>query len=110
MHWARGGRPDNSEAIADAMTWGAPAEFIDALRADDTEHLFAVSPSCWPTITAWLLIETQWRAGPGGAIGLDYPAVFQTLDRCRVDDPDGEVFAGIQLMEAAALNEIHRKR
>ena len=70
MHWARGGRPDNSEAIADAMTWGAPAEFIDALRADDTEHLFAVSPSCWPTITAWLLIETQWRAGPGGAIGV----------------------------------------
>ena len=54
-------------------------------------------------------MDTQWRMGPAGPIGLDNTAVFQTLDRCKISDPDGELFAGIQVMERAALAVIYRK-
>jgi hypothetical protein len=47
--------------------------------------------------------------GSGGPIGLDNTAVFDTLDRCKISDPDGELFAGIQVMERAALAAIYRK-
>lgn len=51
----------------------------------------------------FLRVQTQWRMGFGGATGLDYPAVFQTMDRCKIADPDGELFAGVQAIEFAAL-------
>lgn len=92
--------------MRDAIAWGAPQEVIDAMRAENA--LFAVAPENWPTITAWCAVETQWRMGPRFPIGLDYPAVFATLDRCRITDPDGTVFAGLQVMERAALREIIR--
>lgn len=47
--------------------------------------------------------------GSGGPIGLDYGAVFQLLDRCKIADPDGTLFAGLQVMERAALAVIYRK-
>lgn len=54
-------------------------------------------------------MDTQWRMGPSGPIGLDYGAVFQALDRCHIADPDGALFAGLQVMERAALAVIYRK-
>ena len=54
-------------------------------------------------------VETQWRQGPAGPAGLDNAAVFQTLDRCRIDDADGRIFDGLQLMERAALAAMYSK-
>jgi Phage related hypothetical protein (DUF1799) len=93
--------------VADAISWGAPPEVIDAMRAEDA--LFAVAPENWPVICAWCAVDTQWRMGPRMPIGLDYPAVFVTLDRCRIADHDGAVFAGLQVMERAALREFIRE-
>lgn len=66
-----------------------------------------VEPEAWPVVQIWLRVQTQWRvAGMGGAIGLDYPAVFGVMDRARIDDNDGELFAGVQVMEVAALRAL----
>lgn len=51
---------------------------------------------------------TQWRilSGPGGILhlGLDYPGVDVVLRRLAPDDADpDQIFADIQVMEAAAL-------
>lgn len=55
----------------------------------------------------WLRVQTQWRvAGIGGVVGLDYPAVFAVMDRLKVADEDGELFAGLQVMEVAAMKAI----
>lgn len=58
-------------------------------------------------------MSTQWRySGMGGPCGLDYPAVFATVDRLfrtlTVEDRD-EIFTGMQAMERAALDEINKK-
>lgn len=71
----------------------------------------------WPehinAVQAFSAVSTQWRfSGMGGPSGLDYPAVFATVDRMlrdlTVDDRD-QVFADIQIMERAALGEMNKK-
>lgn len=54
-------------------------------------------------------IQTQWRHGFGGPVGLDYTAVDVALRRFRIADDDGEVFAGLQVMEFAALKAMAAK-
>lgn len=72
------------------------------LRNDERE--FDVEPEAWPTVQAWMRVQTQWRvAGMGGLIGLDYGAVDVVMRRLRIADDDGEIFSGLQVMEAAAL-------
>ncbi len=78
-----------------------PDEWLEALEDDEQE--LEIEPDCWPTVQAWMRIQTQWRTTFGGYTGLDYPAVFQVLDRLKIADPDGELFAGLQVMEFAAL-------
>lgn len=63
----------------------------------------------WPTVMLFMRLQTQWRHSFGGLTGLDYPAVFATMDRLRVADPEGLVFDGIQVMEAAALKAMAEK-
>jgi hypothetical protein len=57
-------------------------------------------------------MQTQWRVGMAGATGLDYPAVFATIDRLHRDKTDArrdELFADMQIMEAAALKKMAEK-
>ena len=32
----------------------------------------------------WLEVQTQWRAGPMGLIGLDYQVVYKEAERCGI--------------------------
>ncbi len=71
----------------------------------------------WPEhVDACLLfcsVSTQWRVGMGGATGLDYPAVFATLDRLhrgKTDDERDAIFADVQVIERAALEEMNSGR
>lgn len=74
---------------------------------------FEVWPENWPSFALFCAVQTQWRVGGmGGATGLDYPAVFATLDRLHRDktpERRDELFADIQVMEAAALKEMAKK-
>lgn len=65
---------------------------------------FQVEPDCWETVQAFLRVQTQWRVGGMGGhpIGLDYAGVEAALRMMRVRDK-AELFDGLQVMEAAAL-------
>ncbi|MGV3679924.1 MAG: DUF1799 domain-containing protein [Acidovorax sp.] len=57
-------------------------------------------------------VSTQWRVGMGGATGLDYPAVFGTLDRLHRDKTPEErdaIFADLQVIERSALEAMAEK-
>lgn len=74
------------------------------------------SVEVWPEhVDACLLfcsVSTQWRVGMGGATGLDYPAVFATLERQHRDKTDAgrdAIFADLQVIERAALEQMNEK-
>jgi len=62
----------------------------------------------WPAVNLFQRCQTQWRSGPAGLIGLDYPAVFQMapllgipLDAAMMDD--------VQTMEVHARDLLNRQ-
>lgn len=59
-------------------------------------------------VTAFVRVQTQWRMGPGGPIGLDYAAVYPLLDRLHAGDADAwtDALDDIRVMEDAALDEM----
>lgn len=64
-----------------------------------------VWPENWPSWALFQSLCTQWRSGPGGAIGLDYTVVQQRLQAIHPDDLDS-MFGDVQAMELAALAEM----
>ena len=66
---------------------------------------FEVLQENWEIVQLFLQVQTQWRTGPGGAIGLDYPAV-EMVCRVRRRPLTPAVLDGLQLMEMAVLSEL----
>lgn len=56
----------------------------------------------------FLRLETQWRTGPRGLLGLDYQAVQWLFSLYQVAQPR-ELLEDLQVMERAFLEEIHRR-
>ncbi|TCL26812.1 uncharacterized protein DUF1799 [Azotobacter chroococcum] len=61
-------------------------------------------PDNWPALSVFLDMDTQWRVGMSGPVGLDYSALEPVMrlqgvkKRARQD-----VFAAVRIMEAEAL-------
>lgn len=56
-------------------------------------------------------LQTQWRSGPSGPIGLDYNILYRKIDRMDASAEDlDRLEADIQIMEMAALDEIYSQR
>lgn len=52
----------------------------------------------------WCKVGGQWLVGPGCAYALNYMPLFYLMDRMKLSEDDHEeLFAEIQIMEAAAL-------
>jgi hypothetical protein len=82
--------------------FGLPPEAFAAVQETLVE--FEVESENWPTVVAFMAAQTQWRTGPDGRrIGLDYVAVDVLLRRRGIEDERGSIFAGMQVMEFAAL-------
>ena len=74
-------------------------------RPTDTE----VWPENWATWLVFWRVRTQWRTGMGGAVGLDYGAVYPLLDRLELAPDDWlSTLDDLTAMENAALAQIHR--
>jgi hypothetical protein len=55
-------------------------------------------------------IQSQWRAGAAGLIGLDYNVLYKKLDRMKLTEEQyGEWEADICTMEFAALAAMSTK-
>lgn len=93
-------------------TWGAPEEMIEEAQENKEAEtdLFPVHPENWPTVELFMQVQTQWRVGAmGGILGLDYVAIDVFVKYLRLEvSPD--TFAGLQVMERAAVPLLNKKR
>ena len=74
---------------------------IIGFEPDRPEH-FEVEPDAWPALMVFLDCQTQWRAGPGGLIGLDYGAVAWIL-RLRSVADEAAMLSDLQIIESEVL-------
>lgn len=68
----------------------------------DTDDDFEVLPEAWPAVEMFLRVQTQWRVGMAGLIGLDYTAVKWCFELKDVSKP-AELLADLQVIEARVL-------
>lgn len=55
-------------------------------------------------------METQWRFGMAGPVGLDYTALYPMLDRLNLDSDSWlQILDDVRVMESAALEAIHKE-
>lgn len=67
----------------------------------------------WPehhqSVLMFIKVATQWRSGMGGREGLDYGPLLFLMNRLDLtQEKFDQMFDDIQVMEAAALQEMHR--
>jgi hypothetical protein len=79
-----------------------------------TREDVATSVEIWPdNVRAFNLFQglwTQWHTGMGGATGLNYFVAYHRMDRMSLSPADyDQLDADLQVMEAAALQVMHRK-
>ncbi len=81
-------------------------ELIDERKTD-----FEVMPCNWESVWWFMEMGTQWRAGFGGRIGLDYTAVITTLRLHAVARKRAvEIMDDLRVMEFAALEYEAKRR
>jgi hypothetical protein len=63
-------------------------------------------PENWPVFRLFCGLQTQWRPGMAGAVGLVYEAVYPLLDRLapRQSDEWAELLDDIRAMELEAMS------
>lgn len=82
-----------------AQFGGPPPGLTDAIEHADTIELW---PENVEPISVFMRLQSQWRVGPAGPLGLEYSCVESFLRLARVKRTP-ELFADIQAMETAAL-------
>ena len=55
----------------------------------------------------WLEIQTQWRAGPAGILGLDYNILYMEAKRLEIDLSNC-MMAKIKALELATLDMVNK--
>lgn len=77
---------------------------VVGFEPDEPEH-FEVEPDAWPALMLFLDCQTQWRAGPGGLIGMDYGAVAWVF-RLRSVTDEAAMLSDLQIIEAEILQAL----
>ncbi|WP_235511572.1 DUF1799 domain-containing protein [Acidovorax sp. Root568] len=81
------------------------------MAAISQEVEIEVWPENWPAFDLFQRLRTQWFVGFGGPTGLRYEAVYPSLDRMGLSTTEwGLMFADLQVMEAAALEQFSENR
>lgn len=113
-HWVGGNEQD---LVAELEAAGEPPEVLEAARQrqaqNQTDHVCWVLPSNWPALQLFLAMATQWdRAGMNGArTGLKYHRIEAVLKgRPDIDQDYPQLFARLQILESATLNELAQQR
>lgn len=72
------------------------------------EH-YEVIADAWPVVEMFLRVQTQWRAGSSGIVGLDYGAVQWVMDLYQVDDPR-MMLEDLQVIEAKVVEIVNSRK
>lgn len=76
---------------------------------DFAGQAFDVWPENWLPLQVLSAMQTQWRCGPAGPIGLDYNVLPEIWRRLKVPPAQRDtVFRDLQVMEDAALAELRK--
>ena len=68
---------------------------------------FYVYRENWEAVMLFLKVQTQWRVGMGGIIGLDYTSVIEMI-KLYTDKPI-DLMENIQVIEASILKTISKE-
>ena len=79
-------------------------ELPDEKRDNDYEVLL----DAWPAVSMFLRVQTQWRVGMGGVIGLDYGAVRWLFELEQVSEP-AELLDDLQVIEAKVVEILSQR-
>ncbi|WP_053151249.1 DUF1799 domain-containing protein [Pseudomonas sp. P97.38] len=92
--------PPNAEQLA-AFGWDA----------EDVEEEFEIWPCLWSAFLLFNRMSTQWRAGAGGAIGLDYSCIRDVAGFLGIKKKKlAEIFPDLQVLEGEALRVMAEER
>jgi hypothetical protein len=89
------------QARKDARLLGATEESIVSEHGPE-ETLCEVWPENWLAVEAFLVVQTQWSVGMGGATGFDYTRVKAGLEMAGIT-VSVELFEKLRVIEHAAL-------
>lgn len=70
---------------------------------------FEVIPAAWPAVCMFLRVQTQWRAGGGVLIGLDYNAVRWIFELQNVANPN-ELLGDLQVIEGRVIEILNDRK
>ena len=70
---------------------------------------FEVIPAAWPAVCMFLRVQTQWRAGSGVLIGLDYNAVRWVFELQNVANPNA-LLDDLQVIEGKVIEIMNDRR
>ena len=76
----------------------------DTKRVED----FEVIPAAWPAVVMFLRLQTQWRVGSSGIVGLDYNAVRWVFDLYEVKEPR-QMLDDLQTIEATVVETLNQR-
>lgn len=108
-HWAARGQSSGSdETQADLEAWGAPQDVMEQFAEAQPDTDFEVYQENWQTVLLFLQVQSQWRMGMNGPVGLDYSAV-QLICSINKQALTPELMEGLQIMEMAALAAMNKK-
>ena len=91
----------------------APDELISVFgfAPGDLDEDVAVWPCNWPAFLLFNRMSTQWRAGTGGAIGLDYSSIRDVAGFLGIKKKKlAEIFPDLQVLEGEALRVMAEER
>lgn len=66
-------------------------------------------PEAWPAVDLFLKVQTQWRGGASGILGLDYGAVRWVMELYAAVDPR-DLFEDLQVIEARVIETINSRK
>jgi len=76
----------------------------DKKRVED----FEVIPAAWPAVVMFLRLQTQWRVGATGIVGLDYNAVRWVFELYEVKEPR-KMLDDLQTIEATVVETLNQR-
>ena len=88
---------------------GLPDDQIAAIVPEQAADHFEVWEENWQVLEIFLKVQTQWRVGMSGLIGLDYGAVAWVLKLVAAEDQHLALLEDLQIMERAVLSIIAKQ-
>jgi len=86
----------------------ADAAAFNVTIEEEEPELFEVFPENWPVVQMFLRLQTQWRVGGMGLIGLDYGVAQWLFSLYAVEDPTA-MLEDLQVMEEAVLTAMSKE-